>query len=149
MRSETNLELAEKIKRIALDAPSEDKAILEEGAGRLTGERLGIVAGIETKLAELIVVITGAPHGEELRIDAIFSGEFSEGDLPIYYQQPRLNLVAADDVTDDPVDHLRIEDDDQGLIGPAGDHDLTPVRPDPAGVSGSLEEAYGVKTDAA
>lgn len=104
MRTETNPELAEKIKRIALDLSSEEKAILEEGALRLIGGSTvpppDVNAGVEIgpSIAETIVVLVGGDPddgGGTTQISAIFSGEFTPGDLPIYQEQPRLALEAA------------------------------------------------------
>lgn len=99
MRTETNPELAEKIKRIALDLSSEEKAILEEGASRLIGGGPDVNAGVEIgpNLAETIVVLVGGntPMDQPREISAIFSGEFTPGELPIYQEQPRLALEEA------------------------------------------------------
>lgn len=103
MRTETNPELAEKIKRIALDLSSEEKAILEEGALRLVGGSTtpppDVNAGVEIgpNLAEQIVVLVGGNTlmDQPREISAIFSGEFTPGELPIYQEQPCLALEEA------------------------------------------------------
>ncbi len=143
MRSETNEELADKLKRLATDMPSEEKAIVEDAALRLCAPP--VLEGVEVgdKLAEQIVVLIAATPGNPDQISAIFSGEFSPGDLPIYHQQAEMHLeaVAVDD--DAPVNAVGDKTIDQGGVDTDGK-----LRPDPAGISGSLEEAYGVDVKA-
>jgi len=93
VRSETNAQLADAVKRLALDMPSEEQALTMEMVRRFeTGATTPApVADVEIgdKLAEKIAVMV---NGEER--EALFSEMFTKADLPIYALQGDLMLDA-------------------------------------------------------
>lgn len=94
MRSETNAQLADAVKRLALDMSSEEQAITNElvrrfEAGATSAPPVNEGVEIGDNLAEKIVVMV---NGEER--EALFSEMFTKSDLPIYALQGDLMLDA-------------------------------------------------------